>query len=80
MGRLIQEKIKQPLAEELLFGKLSDGGEVHVSVKDGKPAFELTPAPPKAKPKRKAKKAATKSEAPKSQANASEDAEGNSEK
>ncbi|WP_370178093.1 ATP-dependent Clp protease ATP-binding subunit ClpA, partial [Alteriqipengyuania sp.] len=28
MGRLIQEKIKQPLAEELLFGKLADGGEV----------------------------------------------------
>ena len=53
MGRLIQERIKQPLAEELLFGKLADGGEVHVSVKDGKPAFELTPAPPKAKPKRK---------------------------
>ncbi|MGB3710950.1 MAG: ATP-dependent Clp protease ATP-binding subunit ClpA [Erythrobacter sp.] len=53
MGRLIQDKIKQPLAEELLFGKLSDGGEVNVSVKDNKPAFELTPAPPKAKPKRK---------------------------
>ncbi|MEM9500314.1 MAG: ATP-dependent Clp protease ATP-binding subunit ClpA [Pseudomonadota bacterium] len=54
MGRLIQDKIKQPLAEELLFGKLADGGEVHVTVKDGKPSFELTPAPPKAKPKRKA--------------------------
>ncbi|MBV7258542.1 ATP-dependent Clp protease ATP-binding subunit ClpA [Erythrobacter crassostreae] len=54
MGRLIQDKIKQPLAEELLFGKLADGGEVHVTVKDGKPSFELTPAPPKTKPKRKA--------------------------
>ncbi|WP_284123853.1 ATP-dependent Clp protease ATP-binding subunit ClpA [Parerythrobacter aestuarii] len=53
MGRLLQERIKQPLAEELLFGKLSDGGEVHVSIKDGKPSFELTPAPPKAKPKRR---------------------------
>ncbi len=53
MGRLIQERIKQPLAEELLFGKLADGGEVQVSVKDGKPVFELTPAPPKAKPRRK---------------------------
>ncbi|MEE2794997.1 MAG: ATP-dependent Clp protease ATP-binding subunit ClpA, partial [Pseudomonadota bacterium] len=31
MGRLIQEKIKQPLAEELLFGKLADGGEVSVT-------------------------------------------------
>ncbi|WP_133366349.1 ATP-dependent Clp protease ATP-binding subunit ClpA [Qipengyuania sediminis] len=47
MSRLIQEKIKQPLAEELLFGKLADGGEVQVTIRDGKPAFELTPAPPK---------------------------------
>lgn len=47
MARLIQEKVKQPLAEELLFGKLRHGGEVHVSVKDNALAFELTPAPPK---------------------------------
>ena len=54
MGRLIQEKVKQPLAEELLFGKLAHGGEVHVSIKDDKLAFELTPAPPKvSKPKKK---------------------------
>ena len=58
MGRLIQEKIKQPLAEELLFGKLADGGEVSVTMKDGKPSFELTPAPPKAKKKPAAKKKA----------------------
>jgi len=58
MGRLIQEKIKQPLAEELLFGKLADGGEVSVTMKDGKPCFELTPAPPKAKKKPAAKKKA----------------------
>jgi ATP-dependent Clp protease ATP-binding subunit ClpA len=67
MGRLIQEQIKQPLAEELLFGKLSGGGEVHVSVKDGKPSFEMTPAPPKVKAKRKApakKKAPVKKVAP----------------
>ena len=32
MARLIQEQIKRPLAEELLFGKLSDGGTVLVSV------------------------------------------------
>jgi ATP-dependent Clp protease ATP-binding subunit ClpA len=47
MGRLIQEKIKQPLAEELLFGKLVNGGEVSVHMKDGKLNFEITPAPPK---------------------------------
>ncbi len=66
MGRLIQERIKQPLAEELLFGKLADGGEVQVSIKDGKPSFELTPAPPKAKrksPVRKKKPAAKKPDA-----------------
>ncbi len=56
MSRLIQERIKQPLAEELLFGKLADGGEVQVTVKDGKPSFELTPAPPKTKRKPPARK------------------------
>tara|TARA_R110002072_G_scaffold181232_19_gene337397 strand:- start:8185 stop:10563 length:2379 start_codon:yes stop_codon:yes gene_type:complete len=60
MSRLIQDRIKQPLAEELLFGKLADGGEVHVSVKDDKPSFELTPAPPKAKRKPAAGKKAAK--------------------
>ena len=55
MGRLIQEKIKQPLAEELLFGKLVNGGEVRVKLKDDALAFEITAAPPKAS-KGKAKK------------------------
>ncbi len=32
MARLIQEQIKRPLAEELLFGKLANGGSVHVTV------------------------------------------------
>jgi ATP-dependent Clp protease ATP-binding subunit ClpA len=57
MARLIQEKVKQPLAEELLFGKLAQGGEVHVSIKEGGLSFEMSPAPPKAvKPKKPAKK------------------------
>jgi ATP-dependent Clp protease ATP-binding subunit ClpA len=47
MSRLIQEKIKQPLAEELLFGKLVHGGEVSVHLKDGALAFEIVAAPPK---------------------------------
>ena len=52
MGRLVQEKIKQPLAEELLFGKLVHGGEVKVRIKDNQPVFEIVSAPPKAvKPK-----------------------------
>jgi len=36
LGRVIQEHIKKPLAEELLFGKLSKGGVVQVGIKDGK--------------------------------------------
>ena len=54
MGRLIQEKIKQPLAEELLFGKLVHGGEVTVKMKDGALAFAIEPAAPR-KPKKKGK-------------------------
>ncbi len=57
MSRLIQDKVKQPLAEELLFGKLRNGGEVHVSVKEGALGFELTPAPPKLVRKKAAKPA-----------------------
>ena len=43
----------QPLAEELLFGKLVHGGEVKVRLKDNNPVFEITPAAPAktAKPK-----------------------------
>ncbi len=35
LGRVIQEHIKKPLAEDLLFGKLAKGGLVKVGVKDG---------------------------------------------
>jgi len=35
MARVIQEYIKKPLAEEILFGHLTDGGDVHVFAKDG---------------------------------------------
>ena len=41
MARVIQENLKRPLAEELLFGKLAHGGRVHVTVEDGKLEFEL---------------------------------------
>ena len=34
MQRLIQNKIKKELAEDILFGKLSNGGTVHVDVED----------------------------------------------
>lgn len=57
MSRLIQESIKKPLADELLFGKLSRGGLVKISVDDdNKLAFDITAAPPKKKPPKKGKK------------------------
>ncbi|MBB6250295.1 ATP-dependent Clp protease ATP-binding subunit ClpA [Nitrospirillum iridis] len=40
LGRTIQEYIKKPLAEELLFGKLVKGGAVRVTVKDEALAFD----------------------------------------
>jgi ATP-dependent Clp protease ATP-binding subunit ClpA len=54
MGRVIQEFIKKPLAEELLFGKLEGGGTVRVDAaeKDGHKqlVFEIVESRPKAKP------------------------------
>ncbi|MDR3436928.1 ATP-dependent Clp protease ATP-binding subunit ClpA [Telmatospirillum sp.] len=41
LSRIIQEYIKKPLAEELLFGRLSKGGVVKVAVKDGKLTFDF---------------------------------------
>ncbi|WP_199100703.1 ATP-dependent Clp protease ATP-binding subunit ClpA [Dyella sp. ASV21] len=35
MARVIQEKVKRALADELLFGKLAEGGKVHLTVRDG---------------------------------------------
>ncbi|WP_372770697.1 ATP-dependent Clp protease ATP-binding subunit ClpA [Pseudoalteromonas sp.] len=39
MARLIQEKLKKPLANEILFGQLCDGGNVKVSIKDKQLTF-----------------------------------------
>jgi ATP-dependent Clp protease ATP-binding subunit ClpA len=41
MARLIQDKIKKPLAEEILFGKLEHGGQVLVSEKDDQLTIEV---------------------------------------
>ena len=41
MARLVQEKIKRPLADELLFGQLADGGHVKVVLRDGELALDL---------------------------------------
>jgi ATP-dependent Clp protease ATP-binding subunit ClpA len=44
LARMIQEHIKRPLADELLFGQLAKGGKVMVTIRDGKPAFDIVPA------------------------------------
>lgn len=41
MARLIQEELKKPLAEEILFGSLSSGGDVHVNMRDGALVFDF---------------------------------------
>ena len=51
LARVIQEYIKKPLAEELLFGKLVKGGSVKVTMKEGKLDFEIVEATPPALPK-----------------------------
>ncbi|ACL72919.1 ATP-dependent Clp protease, ATP-binding subunit ClpA [Thioalkalivibrio sulfidiphilus HL-EbGr7] len=45
MARVIQEHIKKPLAEEILFGRLAGGGEVSVTVRDGALALEYEEEP-----------------------------------
>ena len=41
MARLIQEQIKKPLAEDLLFGRLVNGGHVRVSVENNELVFAI---------------------------------------
>jgi ATP-dependent Clp protease ATP-binding subunit ClpA len=41
MARVIQENIKKPLADEILFGKLAKGGEVYVTEKEGELVIDI---------------------------------------
>ncbi|HLU13388.1 MAG TPA: AAA family ATPase, partial [Arenimonas sp.] len=50
MARLIQDRIKRPLADELLFGKLAEGGKVTVDVRDGQLVVDAQPEPEKLLP------------------------------
>jgi len=73
LGRVIQEYIKKPLAEEVLFGKLKKGGTVKVSVEkdelgESKLALESIPDEPRSKPKRQTRKPAAKKSAATSKA------------
>ena len=45
LARVIQERLKKPLADALLFGELADGGHVKVRVEDDKAAFDISPEP-----------------------------------
>ncbi|WP_019398926.1 ATP-dependent Clp protease ATP-binding subunit ClpA [Pseudoxanthomonas sp. GW2] len=50
MARVIQDRIKRPLADELLFGKLVNGGRVHIDVVDGELVVEAQSEPEKLLP------------------------------
>ena len=50
MARVIQDKVKRPLADELLFGKLVNGGRVSIDVRDGELIVEALPEPEKLLP------------------------------
>jgi ATP-dependent Clp protease ATP-binding subunit ClpA len=41
LARVLQDEIKRPLSEEILFGKLEHGGSVRVVMKDDKPHFVI---------------------------------------
>jgi ATP-dependent Clp protease ATP-binding subunit ClpA len=47
MARLIQDRIKKPLADALLFGALANGGQVSVTANADGPVFSIEPATPK---------------------------------
>ena len=64
LARVIQEHVKKPLADELLFGRLAKGGLVQVTVADGKLVFGFTEPPPKKKPKGRGGKGNKKGKAP----------------
>jgi ATP-dependent Clp protease ATP-binding subunit ClpA len=41
LARLLEEKLMRPLADELLFGRLAEGGGVRVTVRDNAPALDF---------------------------------------
>ncbi len=55
LGRIIQEKIKRPLAEEILFGKLEKGGVAVIDFDDKELVFHYEDDTPKKRKKRSQK-------------------------
>ncbi len=55
LGRIIQEHIKKPLADEILFGRLKTGGTVEIGMKKDELIFHY-PSVKKLPPKKPGKK------------------------
>jgi ATP-dependent Clp protease ATP-binding subunit ClpA len=70
MGRLVQSTLKGPLADQILFGKLINGGTARVELKDGKIAIDCEEAPAQPDETEPAKAEAPKADAPKPKAKA----------
>jgi ATP-dependent Clp protease ATP-binding subunit ClpA len=49
LARVIQTEVRDPLTDEILFGRLEHGGTVTIALKAGKLAFVIDPAPAPAK-------------------------------
>jgi len=64
MARLIQTEIKRVLADEILFGKLRDGGRVEIDVAEGELTFNYMAPPEKLAPARSGAEATTAGDEP----------------
>ena len=42
LGRVIQQEVKKPMAEELIFGTLAKGGNVNIIFKNNKISFKYS--------------------------------------
>ena len=71
LARMIQEHVKTPLAEEVLFGRLAKGGTVLVDVQDDKPVLSYPDTGP-AKKKGRAKASSKDAEKPQGEADTSD--------
>ena len=45
LARVVQKEVRNPLTDEILFGRLEHGGTVRIDLRDGKLAFDCEPAP-----------------------------------
>ena len=50
LARVVQKEVRNPLTDEILFGRLEHGGTVRIGLRGGALAFEYEPAPPPAQP------------------------------